>query len=157
MIEVPIYFLTCTTYGTWLPGDDRHWVDRKESGPNVPYRERDPERRERAGALLKSAPVILTSAERQIVAATIREVCTHKGWRLLAVNCRTNHVHVVVRAPDVSPEFVMNAFKSWASRRLNEATDRADRPRRWTRHGSTRWLDTEGSVHAAIRYVEEGQ
>src|SRR5690606_10256905 len=153
----PVYFLTWTTYGTWLPGDGRRWVDRKESGSDIPYREPDPARCERAANLLKSAPVILSRFERQIVEATIREVCEHKGWRLLSVNCRTNHVHAVVRAHDVAPEFVMNAFKSWASRRLNEATDRKDRPRRWTRHGSTRWLDTEASVHAAIRYVEDGQ
>ena len=156
MIEHPVYFLTWTTYGTWLPGDERGWVDRKISGPETPIRDADTTKQQQAATRLKDPPVKLTTDQRLVVEKTVREVCQHKEWRLLAVNCRTNHVHVVVCAPDVPPELVLNTFKSWASRRLNEAEGRTDRPKRWTRHGSTRWLKTEESVYAAIRYVREG-
>ncbi len=51
----------------------------------------------------------------------------------------------------------MADFKAWASRRLRESLDEpADRDR-WTQHGSTRWVDTDASLAAAITYVIEEQ
>ena len=35
MSDVLAYFLTWTTYGTWLPGDARGWVNRHPQGDNV--------------------------------------------------------------------------------------------------------------------------
>ena len=29
MEETLAYFLTWTTYGSWLPGDERNWVDKR--------------------------------------------------------------------------------------------------------------------------------
>jgi ribosomal protein L4 len=66
------------------------------------------------------------------------------------------HVHVVVDAEE-EPEKVMNAFKVWASRRLNEMEGTSSDKRRWARHGSTRWLWKEESVRAAVKYVIEEQ
>jgi hypothetical protein len=55
----------------------------------------------------------------------------------LAAHVRTNHVHTVIVGED-RPEKMLNAFKAYASRRLNEAgMDTPDR-KRWARHGSTR-------------------
>lgn len=72
----------------------------------------------------------------------------------MATRVRTNHIHVVVDA-DIAPEVVMHAFKAYASRLLN----RSESPgtKRWTRHGSTRYLWTRESVEAAVRYVVESQ
>ncbi len=77
------------------------------------------------------------------------------------MNVRTNHVHVVVTA-DVSPEDVLTQLKAWASRRLNEhaglrhaAPD--ERPRWWTGHGSTKWINDARYLDHAIRYVLERQ
>jgi hypothetical protein len=51
----------------------------------------------------------------------------------------------------------MNDLKSYASRRLNDAGfDTPDR-RRWTRHGSTRWLRDHDAIEAAILYVADKQ
>jgi hypothetical protein len=51
----------------------------------------------------------------------------------------------------------MNDFKSYASRSLNRLnSDESDR-KRWTRHGSTRWLWTDEDVQDATRYVIEEQ
>jgi REP element-mobilizing transposase RayT len=90
------------------------------------------------------------------VLRTVQEVAKHRGWKLWAVHVRTNHVHIVVTAVE-APEKVMADFKAWASRRLREAFgEPADRDR-WTQHGSTRWVDTEDSLGAAITYVVEEQ
>lgn len=88
----------------------------------------------------------------------IREVCRYKQWVLLAAHVRTNHVHTVVDpGADVAPEFVMNAFKSYASRALNLCTPDAKGRLRWARHGSTRYLVSRDEIEAAVRYVLEKQ
>ena len=81
--------------------------------------------------------------------------CEIRRWSLHAVNARSNHVHVVVTA-DAEPAKVMDQFKAWSSRRLNERTEQAPE-RWWTRHGSTKWINDEGYLQNAIRYVLEGQ
>jgi hypothetical protein len=51
----------------------------------------------------------------------------------------------------------MNAFKSYASRKLNRAGKGAPNRKRWARHGSTRWLTGDEQVRNAIRYVVDEQ
>ena len=68
-----------------------------------------------------------------------KEVCRYRRWTLLAAHVRTEHVHVVVQA-EATPERVLNDFKVYASRRLSEAGFENSERKRWTRHGSTRYL-----------------
>src|SRR4051794_35708079 len=103
-------------------------------------------------------PYRLDAVRRQIVLKSLQEVCSRRGWTLLAAHVRTNHVHVVITAHR-KPEQVMTAIKAYSSRALNEyALDCPDR-RRWARHGSTRYLWTEDAVRTAIQYVvrEQGE
>ena len=107
---------------------------------------------------MDQAPYCLDQVRRDTVLTAIQEVCTHRGWCLLAAHVRTTHVHTVVEA-EVGPERVMGDFKSYSSRRLNRTgLDSPDR-RRWTRHGSTRWLWEPQHISAAIQYVvaEQGE
>jgi REP element-mobilizing transposase RayT len=151
-MEAPLaYFITWTTYGTWLPGDARGWVEKGVAGVQGP----DPDKCDEAQVHLKTEPVVLDVQQRAIVDRTIREHCEIRGWQLHAVNVRGNHVHVVVTA-DREPEEVMNQFKAWCSRRLNEAKGVVGK-RWWTKHGSTKWINDEGYLHNAVHYVEEGQ
>jgi len=75
---------------------------------------------------------------------------------MLVAHVRSNHVHVVVDAPD-RPEKVLNALKAYASRRLNKAGLDGGERRRWSRHGSTRYLWNRKQVEEAIAYVTEDQ
>lgn len=103
-------------------------------------------------------PYLLDEFHRQIVLQSLLEVCSSRGYFLLAVHVRTNHVHVVTAA-SCKPEQVMTTMKAYSSRRLNEsALDGPDR-RRWARHGSTRYLWTRDDVRAVIEYVvrEQGE
>ncbi|HEV3118489.1 MAG TPA: hypothetical protein VGY58_15675 [Gemmataceae bacterium] len=100
--------------------------------------------------------------------ATIAEHCRIRGWELHAVNCRTNHLHVVVTA-DRDPDQVRAQFKAWCTRRLKElqakrlkCSDAADVARQmrenwWAERGSRRFINDEGALEAAIRYVQDGQ
>lgn len=58
---------------------------------------------------------------------------------------------------ETRPERIMNEFKSYASRELNQlGSDGPDR-RRWARHGSTRWLWNDEDVRHALQYVTDEQ
>jgi REP element-mobilizing transposase RayT len=61
----------------------------------------------------------LDAEQRNLVEKQIGETCTFRGWELHAVNCRSNHVHVVVTA-NVDPNTVRNQLKAWSTRRLKQ-------------------------------------
>jgi len=107
-------------------------------------------------AQMKGSPVALSAPQRKVVADTIRVVCQTRGWSLSALNVRSNHVHVVVAAPD-PPERVLHAFKSYATRRLREAGLQEGTSQLWSRHGSTRYLWKQRQVDEACRYVADSQ
>ncbi len=106
---------------------------------------------------LAHAPVRLDGDARRVVARTIQDHCDHRGWELLSLNVRSNHVHVVVGFAGIGPEKMMGELKGWATRRLRESGLVAPDQPVWTRHGSTRYLWKEGNVESAARYVAEGQ
>ncbi len=107
-------------------------------------------------AAVKTSVFLLDRAQRNVVDLAIREVCEYRGYSLLAVSVRTNHVHSVVSAL-CKPEPVMDSFKAYATRKLREANLLGQGVRLWARHGSTRWLWTEEQVERAIDYVSNGQ
>ncbi len=115
LTQVPLgYFLTWATYGTWLAGDDRGWIDYRH-GWQVP----DPARKLEAEARMTEDACILDIEHRQLVEKTVADHCQIRGWQLYAVNCRTNHLHVVVTA-NRDPDEIRKQFKAWCTRRLKE-------------------------------------
>ena len=150
------YLITFTTYGVWLHGRNSGSVDKQHNQPQTPFLPPDPVRESAMRKNMREAPYVLDSARRAIVLDTIREVCAYRRWRLLACHVRTNHVHAVVTA-EARPEKVMSDFKAYASRRLKERLHEPADCKRWTQHGSTRYLWKEEQVAGAIEYVVEGQ
>jgi REP element-mobilizing transposase RayT len=158
MNTVPLaYLITIRCYGTWLHGDARGSMDRKDHhqyrGPKIEPNKKMSEAEE---AEFKQAPLALTASQRAVVERAISEVGDHRGYQLLAVNARTSHVHSVVAA-GCSPEAVMNALKAYATRRLRGAGLVANGVRPWSRHGSNPYLWTSEQVARAIDYVLHGQ
>jgi hypothetical protein len=176
------YFLTWPTNGTWLPGDERGWVLRGK-GFQLP----NPIRELEAEARMTEDACILDEEQRRMVEKTIRDHCRIRGWELHAVNCPSNHCHVVVTANRDRDE-VREQFKAWCTRKLKELQrvrqsgpgdrvpwpDRLPSPDRvpslarrvrepsirknwWAEPGSGRYIGDEESLEAAIRYVLEGQ
>ena len=150
------YFITFACYGGHLHGDESGSVDRRHNLPGSRWLEADPQRALAERQEMNQAPFLLDQDSRTAVLEALREVCWHRGWTLLAAHVRTNHVHVVVEA-EVRPEKVMNDFKSYASRGLNQSGRGGSDRKRWARHGSTRWLWKDQDVRDAIRYVVEEQ
>ncbi|MHC4474902.1 MAG: transposase [Planctomycetota bacterium] len=106
---------------------------------------------------LKNAPLILDHSDQQVVLQAILRVCKMRGWFAHAVHVRSNHVHIVVTGKN-KPEKMMVDFKAYATRAIKSSGDkRTIMQRYWTRHGSTRYLWTEESLDAAVKYVRNGQ
>src|SRR5215218_3166116 len=120
------YFSTWTTYGTWLHGDPRGWHHRG-GGHDRP----DPETHVTAESCLAEPALILDPDQRRLVEQTITDHCAIRGWVLHAVNCRSNHVHVVVSAPGRPIGQPREQFKYWCTRRLKAASG-TTRERWWT-------------------------
>lgn len=152
------YLITFTCYGTWLHGEESGSVDRDHNIPGTPFLEPDPERVVFEKSRMKQPPYELDVQRRRIVLQTLLEVCQHRSWYLFAAHARTKHVHAVVQAA-IEPEEVMNDWKVYASRNLNRAGVDASMRKRWTRHGSTRYLWDEEAVEGAVHYVlyEQGE
>src|SRR3989442_1099204 len=97
--EFPLaYLISFRCYGTWVHGDNRGSVDRKQNvygtskiPPNRSLQKSDAKQ-------LKHPPQSLNAQKRKIVEKALREVCDHRQYILRAINVRTNHVHTVVTA-----------------------------------------------------------
>ena len=152
------YFLTWTTHGTWLHGDELDSVDRHHNRPGAPRIAPDTGRALASAARMPLHAYTLSPAARQLVDAIIRQHCGIRSWPLLALNVRTNHVHVVVSCPAaITPENALSQLKAWSTRRLREHGHLAADARAWTEHGSTRWINNHAGLDAAIGYVTNGQ
>lgn len=145
------FFLTWTTYGTWLPGDDRGW-HRKHEGK---IQERNPELEAAARLKMTEPDFHLNKKHRVIVKETIEKHCKIRGWHLHIANPRSNHVHVVVTTPSYAPNVVRDQFKAWCTRKLKEAG--VNRENIWTEGGSKRSINTLEDLATVIEYASEAQ
>jgi REP element-mobilizing transposase RayT len=151
------YFLSFRSYGTWLHGDERLSMDRKNFnrfGQGKISANARLEQKELTN--LKNKPFIFNAQVREIIRQAICEVCDFRKYYLIALNVRTNHVHCVVSAA-AKPELILNSFKSYATRRLRDKIQLSNAIKIWSRHGSTRYLWTEEQIGAAVDYVLNGQ
>ena len=151
------FFITFRCYGTWFHGDVRGSVDRKKFNrfrtPNIPP---TPHWVAKEMAEAGHGTFELDKDGRGLVDAAIREVAEFRGYRLISLNVRTNHVHSVVNAV-ANPERIMDAFKAYSTRRLRENGLASSGQKVWARHGSTRYLWTQEQVGLAAEYTERGQ
>jgi REP element-mobilizing transposase RayT len=152
-----VYLITFRCYGTWLHGDERGSVDRFHNIFDTPYLPTNEKWLEFNKSLLKHKPVELDKKRRNSVDKAIRETCQKRNWGLLAINVRTNHVHVVVDTGNRNPNQALSAFKANATRQMREdkCWDFEHSP--WADKGSKRWLWNEKSVEIALDYVINGQ
>jgi REP element-mobilizing transposase RayT len=139
-----------------LHGDESGSVDRRHNLVGSRLLEPDAERVMAERREMLQDPYVLDEAARQLVLGAIQRHCAYRGWNLLAAHVRSNHVHVIVEA-ETRPERVMNEFKSYASRELNQSTSERPDRKRWARHGSTLWLWKDEDVWHALQYVVDEQ
>ena len=148
------WLLTWTTRGTWLPGDDRGWV---QGDPNNHHNTppEPPNERLRLWHLkrLKEKPVWLTKEQATLVLVAFQETARLQDWWLAAAAVMSNHVHLIITVDgDPAPGDLLRQFKTYASRALNAL---GEKHTWWTTSGSTRKLPDVSAINAAMRYVIE--
>jgi REP element-mobilizing transposase RayT len=131
-------------------------VDAQHNVYGTPFVAPHAEREQAAREAMVQPPYVMSAAEREIVCKAIVDLAESKGWLLLAVHVRSNHVHVVISA-ERDPGRLMSDLKGRASRDLTLAGFDDAARRRWTRHGSTQHLFREDEVEAKIRYTLDEQ
>ena len=146
------YFITWTVYGTWLQGDERGWR-RYRGGHELPQPLLAQWHRDR----LLYPIVLLTAKHREKVIDQIEAHCLHRGWHLWKANPRTNHVHAVVTAPELSGSKVRDQLKANCTRGLREI-DRpfANRPV-WSRGGDWKCVNTQEDLDSVVLYAGDAQ
>lgn len=163
------WLLTSTTYGTWLPGDQRGFVGRvrdlrpddeavsgrvEHDHPGTEYDAGIPNLREASIALMKGEPVWLNPDQAVVVRDQFIETASHRGWELHAASVMSNHFHLVVTAKtEILTDAMLRDFKAYASRALNRRWSKPTSGTWWTASGSRRRLPDERAIEAAIQYV----
>jgi REP element-mobilizing transposase RayT len=155
--SIPLaYFITFTTYGTWLHGREAGSVDREHNRFGDVFLPSNSAREANERRKMDEPLFVLDSERRKVVLRTIEEVSAYRKWTLIAAHVRSNHVHIVVRA-NSDADKVMNDYKAYATRRLKEAGFDQNRKHLWTESGSQRFLWRSTDVVAAAKYVVEEQ
>ncbi|NJM54477.1 MAG: hypothetical protein HC846_14550 [Blastocatellia bacterium] len=151
------YLITFRCYGTWLHGDERGSVDRFHNIFDTPFIQPNERLKNHIAENLKDKPVELDAQRRTFVEKAIRETCQKRNWGLLAINVRTNHVHVVVDTGNRNPNQALIAFKANATREMRENNCWNSEHSPWADKGSKRWLWNEKSIEIAVDYIINGQ
>jgi REP element-mobilizing transposase RayT len=147
------YFITWTCYGARLHGDSRGSVDDSHNRFGTRMLEDNPIMERSLRLVMAEAPWTMGEEDREAVARAMLNTAAIRRWRIVRVNVRTNHVHVVVEAPGESPEHVAQLFKAWATRALKASGRHAGRTKFWTNQASTRHLFDDEDVFEADQYV----
>jgi hypothetical protein len=103
MQEPVAYFLTFTTYGTWLHGREPGSVDRAHNQFGTPVSPPDPQREAARRRRMRQPEYTLNQPQRQVVLRTILEVARHRGWTLYAVHVRMT-ARFKCQSPTSEPE-----------------------------------------------------
>ena len=133
--------ITTTTYGTWLPGDLRGYVD---DGKILPG---DPEVWDRAQTRMRGEPVLLSETEQLAALDALIEAGNEFGYELHAVSIESWHAHVLVSHGSDKVATVAGRLKT----RMRQAVDRG---RVWTTGYDRRYCFTEADVAARSNYIQ---
>ena len=146
MAKVVGYMATWTTYGSWLQGDKRGYVQKGEILTANEGLEQANKRARRSGA------VRLNKTEREIIRRAILAEGKRIGEKILAMSVQTNHVHVVVAAGGKTISKVVSRLKCAAYYEMQK--DGAGR-RLWTQGYDKRLCLDEQSLRCRVAYVNK--
>jgi len=163
------WLLTNTTYGTWLPGDQRGSVTSvrdlrpgekrrparfEHDLPGEPWEQAIPGLQASARQQMKGPPVYLDVEKAKAVLVQFRETATYRSWTLHAVAIMANHFHIVMQVEDdPEPRKILAEFKAYASRTLNRLYGKPHSGTWWTTNGSKRKLSDDDALASATHYV----
>ena len=138
--------LTWTTYGSWLPGDERKYVqDGKIMQADKDIFERNKKR-------LKAEIVILTNSEKQIVKKIILSEAKRICQIIEGIVVYSKHVHLSVRPHLESIEEIVGRYKSITTRHL---WTEGRQGRIWTKGYDTRLCHDDEDIAVKKQYLNK--
>lgn len=148
------WFLTWTTYGSWLPGDKRGFTAPEHNSPDTPTALPNPALQSFAKQQMKGPVVFLSRLHATILFEQFQETARYRNWLLCAVAIMPTHIHMIIGVPnDPEPSKLLADFKSYGSRTLNSRFGRPQSGTWWTESGSKRRLPDAHSVEATVNYL----
>jgi len=139
------YMVTWTTYGSWLPGDERGYVKNgKTLAGDSRILKASQERQ-------KSAIVKLDSRQKAYVRRAILNEAERIGQTIEALAVCTSHVHLVARPSRESIEAAVSRYKNVARFALRKQSNLG---RLWTRGFDKRFCFDQKSLKHRIEYVK---
>lgn len=139
MAEPTATFVTTTSYGSWLPGDARGYVQDGQILPASPTLERH------ARSILTQQPVLFSHNEQKLLMSAILAACDEFGYRVFDLTIESWHLHWIARHHD--------AAESMIGRLKNRMRQRLNRGRIWTEGYWQRALITEEDLLIARNYI----
>jgi hypothetical protein len=139
MARAATRFVTVTSYGSWLPGDARGYVQRGEVLPANP----DLERHARGASV---RPIVLFSPRDQgELMLAILAACDEFGYRLFELSIESWHLHWIVRHDDAAAAMI--------GRLKNRMRQRLRRGRVWGAGYWQRELTSDEELVLAREYI----
>ena len=135
--------VTTTSYGAWLPGDVRWYVQRGEVLPPAPGLEKHAE------ALLKQPPVLFAEEQQSALFDSLQHACHEFGYRLSDASVECWHLHWIVMHDDRAPTMI--------GRLKNRLRQKLDQGAIWTEGYHFHDLETNEALQAAREYIAKHQ
>ena len=145
MSQIIGYMLTWTTYGSWLPGDERGYVKDGQTLPSNSQVLQASKKRQ------KSPTVTLDKLQIKLVQQTILAEAERIGHKILALAVRNNHVHLVLLSHSESIEDAVGRYKSITTRVLWK---HGKKGRIWIKGYDKRFCFSEKELATRIKYVQ---
>ncbi len=158
--NIKAYFITFTTYGTWLHGDSKTSVNRVFNKFEQVRRPTNLALQKHMKSSQKHSTFIMDASLRQLVLNSIIDTSTEMEWFIYALHVRSNHIHLLVKST-YTPEKTLTKLKSCASKSLNLYFKNLNpihqaRPY-WSRHGSTRYVFDHEPIFPVMKYIIDEQ
>jgi len=128
--------MTSTTYGNWLPGDKRGYVD-KHNEYGTPFDQPSPMLERLARTNMKETTVLFDTEHAEIILERWLNTAGEVRGTLLATAIMCNHFHIAgIFIGTITKAKLLQFFKGRASRALNQ---RFGKRTWWTDSGSVRY------------------
>ena len=132
--------VTTTSYGTWLPGDLRGYVDDGVILPGAP------KLLDHAKALLSQAPVYFSDAQIITLDHAIRDAVDEFGYVLTDLSIESWHLHWII-------DHGYDAVPTMVGRLKTRMRQSVAQGRIWTEGYCHRCLYDEGEIYVARQYI----
>ena len=144
--------VSSTTYGNWLPGDARGYVD-EHNEYGTPFDAPSATQERSARKRMKESTVLFDAEHAETILRRWQETVGDLDGLLVVVAIMRNHFHfVAVFSGKIMKAKLLQFFKGRASRALNQKYGKRTW---WTDSGSVRYSFDESAFRARIEYVKK--